>query len=42
MVRYSTSEMARDMLEMLENIGWAEDRRLHVVGVSMGGKQSCP
>lgn len=37
MMRYSTSEMARDVLEVLDNIGWTEKRQLHVVGISMGG-----
>lgn len=37
LLRYSTSEMARDALELLEHVGWIEDRSLHVVGISMGG-----
>lgn len=37
MMRYSTSEMARDVLEVLDHIGWTEKRQLHVVGISMGG-----
>ena len=37
LLRYSTSEMARDVLELLEHVGWMEDRSLHVVGISMGG-----
>lgn len=37
MMRYSTSEMARDVLEVLGHIGWTEKRQLHVVGISMGG-----
>ncbi|RKF66029.1 putative glycylpeptide n-tetradecanoyltransferase protein [Golovinomyces cichoracearum] len=36
-MRYSTSEMARDALELLDHIGWTSDRQLHVVGVSLGG-----
>ncbi|KAM3069156.1 hypothetical protein ACMFMG_010677 [Clarireedia jacksonii] len=36
-LRYSTSEMAKDCLELLEHLGWAKDRNLHVIGVSMGG-----
>lgn len=34
---YSTSEMAKDILELLEFVGWTADRSLHVVGISMGG-----
>ncbi|RKF83425.1 putative glycylpeptide n-tetradecanoyltransferase protein [Golovinomyces cichoracearum] len=37
LMRYSTSEMARDALELLDHIGWTSDRQLHVVGVSLGG-----
>ena len=37
LLRYSTSEMAKDTLELLENLGWTEQRQLHIVGVSMGG-----
>jgi pimeloyl-ACP methyl ester carboxylesterase len=46
--RYSTSEMARDLVDLLLHIGWLDpqdlsgqqgkgQRKLHVVGVSMGG-----
>lgn len=34
---YSTSEMAKDILELLEFVVWIADRSLHVVGISMGG-----
>ncbi|GAA5828729.1 hypothetical protein JCM5353_002870 [Sporobolomyces roseus] len=42
---YKTSEMARDVVELLEEVGWIgkgegeeeEEARLNVVGVSMGG-----
>lgn len=37
LLRYSTSEMARDILEVLEHVGWTEERSLHVVAISMGG-----
>ncbi len=37
LLRYSTSEMAKDALELLEHVGWTEDRSLHVIGISMGG-----
>lgn len=35
--RYSTSEMAKDMVEVLDHIGWTGKRELHVIGISMGG-----
>lgn len=35
--RYSTSQMAQDLLEVLDHIGWTAERQLHVVGISMGG-----
>ena len=35
-LRYSTSEMARDTIDLLDSIGWTANRQLHVVGVSMG------
>ena len=34
---YSTSEMARDALELLDHVGWTGERQVHVVGSSMGG-----
>lgn len=37
LARYSTSEMARDTLEVIDYLGWMSPRQLHVVGVSMGG-----
>jgi pimeloyl-ACP methyl ester carboxylesterase len=36
-LRYTTSEMARDVIELLEHVGWKDDRSVHVVGISMGG-----
>ena len=36
-MRYSTSEMARDALELIDFVGWTSRRDLHVIGVSMGG-----
>ena len=36
-MRYSTSEMARDTFELLDHLGWKAMRQLHVIGVSMGG-----
>ncbi|KAL8704216.1 MAG: hypothetical protein Q9201_002634 [Fulgogasparrea decipioides] len=37
LARYSTSEMAKDTLEVINHLGWTSPRQLHVVGVSMGG-----
>jgi pimeloyl-ACP methyl ester carboxylesterase len=37
LMRYSTSEMAKDIIELLDHLGWTHERELHVVGVSMGG-----
>ena len=36
-MRYSTLEMARDILELLDHIGWTSLRQIHLVGISMGG-----
>lgn len=37
LLRYTTSEMARDTIELLDHVGWTEERSVHVVGISMGG-----
>ncbi len=34
---YSTSEMARDLIEVLDHVGWTEPRSVHIVGLSLGG-----
>jgi pimeloyl-ACP methyl ester carboxylesterase len=39
-MRYSTSEMARDIIEILDHVKWTGERSLHVIGVSMGGMVS--
>lgn len=36
-MRYSTSEMAKDTMEVIDHVGWKSKRQLHVIGVSMGG-----
>jgi len=36
-LRYTTSEMAKDVIELLDHVGWTEDRSVHVIGISMGG-----
>lgn len=37
LTRYSTTEMAKDTLELLDYLGWMARRQLNVIGVSMGG-----
>lgn len=37
LLRYTTSEMAKDTLELLDHLGWTDGRQLHLIGVSMGG-----
>jgi predicted alpha/beta-fold hydrolase len=36
-MRYSTSEMAKDVIEVVDHLGWTGKRDLHIVGISMGG-----
>lgn len=36
-LRYTTSEMARDVVELVDSLGWTDPRQLNVVGISMGG-----
>lgn len=35
--RYTTGAMAVDFIELLNFIGWKEERSVHLVGISMGG-----
>ncbi|OCL06805.1 alpha/beta-hydrolase [Glonium stellatum] len=35
--RYSTSEMAKDTMDLLDHVGWTGRRQLHIIGISMGG-----
>lgn len=35
--RYTTSEMAFDIVDILDHIGWTEKRSVHLVGISLGG-----
>lgn len=37
LLRYTTSEMAKDIVELLDHVGWKDGRSVHVVGISMGG-----
>ena len=36
-MRYSTSEMAKDTFDLLDHLGWIGERSVHVIGISMGG-----
>lgn len=36
-MRYSTSEMAKDTFELLDHLGWIGERSTHIIGISMGG-----
>ena len=35
--RYSTHEMARDAVELMDHVGWTEERQINLVGISLGG-----
>lgn len=35
--RYSTSDMAKDVIEVIDHVGWTAKRELHIIGISMGG-----
>ncbi|KOS21648.1 3-oxoadipate enol-lactonase 2 [Escovopsis weberi] len=35
--RYSTSDMALDVIELLDHLGWTADRDIHLAGISLGG-----
>ena len=37
LMRYSTLEMAKDTIELIDHVGWTSERQLHVIGTSMGG-----
>jgi len=37
LLRYTTSEMAKDTLELIDHVGWTSQRQLHIIGISMGG-----
>ncbi|KAL9053644.1 MAG: hypothetical protein Q9206_003856 [Seirophora lacunosa] len=37
LARYSTSEMAKDTLALVNHLEWTSPRQLHVLGVSLGG-----
>ncbi|KAK0391610.1 hypothetical protein NLU13_1110 [Sarocladium strictum] len=35
--RYTTSELALDLIDVLDQVGWTDDRSVHLVGISLGG-----
>ncbi|KAL8924772.1 MAG: hypothetical protein Q9208_003862 [Pyrenodesmia sp. 3 TL-2023] len=37
LARYTTSEMAKDTLALIDHLEWTAPRQLHIIGVSMGG-----
>lgn len=37
LARYTTSAMAADVIDVLDDVGWTAEREVHVVGVSLGG-----
>lgn len=37
LLRYTTTEMAKDTLELIDHVGWMSQRQLHIIGISMGG-----
>lgn len=37
LARYTTSEMARDTIELVDHVGWTHDRQLNIMGISLGG-----
>ena len=37
LIRYSTSEMGKDVVELIDEVGWRAERQLHLIGASLGG-----
>ncbi|KAH7313513.1 Alpha/Beta hydrolase protein [Stachybotrys elegans] len=35
--RYSTYELGRDIIEVMDHVGWTKEREINLVGISMGG-----
>lgn len=35
--RYTTSGMAKDVVEVLDHVGWTGDRQINLLGISLGG-----
>lgn len=41
LMRYSTSAMAADLLEVLDHLSWIEERQLHICGISSTWYPTC-
>lgn len=37
LMHYSISEMAKDLIEVLDHVGWTRKRELNIIGISMAG-----
>lgn len=37
LARYTTSQMAQDVIEVLDHVGWTKLREVNLVGISLGG-----
>lgn len=37
LARYTTSEMALDVIEVINHVGWSAPRQLNIMGISLGG-----
>jgi pimeloyl-ACP methyl ester carboxylesterase len=37
LLRYSTSEMAKDTIELIDHLEWTKERQLHIIASSLGG-----
>jgi pimeloyl-ACP methyl ester carboxylesterase len=37
LLRYTTSEMALDVAEIIDHVGWTSPRQLNIIGISLGG-----
>ena len=37
LARYTTSDMAQDVIELLDQVGWVDERSVNLVGISLGG-----
>lgn len=35
--RYTTSDMAKDVVEVLDHVGWTGNRQINLLGISLGG-----
>lgn len=35
--RYTTSQMGKDVIEVIDHVGWTADRQVNLMGISLGG-----